>query len=83
MKGTYKAVEVSARGLVRLAIEADGSLDRWKRFTTRSVHGINGGVFRGKGCWRPKPLRKREISDLPKLGSRSSRKWRTAPIVKE
>jgi hypothetical protein len=33
--------------LARLAIEAHGGLERWKRFTTVSVHGINGGVLWG------------------------------------
>jgi hypothetical protein len=33
--------------LARLAINAHGGLDRWKRFTTVSVHGINGGVLWG------------------------------------
>src|SRR5438034_6593638 len=47
MKGTYKAVEVSAPDLAKLAIEAHGGLDRWKRFTMLSVHGINGGVLWG------------------------------------
>src|SRR5213593_3967329 len=47
MKGTYKAVEVSAPDLAKLAIEAHGGLDRWERFTTLSVHGINGGVLWG------------------------------------
>ncbi len=32
--------------LANLAIEAHG-LERWKRFTTLSVHGINGGVLWG------------------------------------
>jgi hypothetical protein len=31
--------------LARLAIDAHGGLDRWKHFTTLSVHGINGGVL--------------------------------------
>ena len=47
MKSTYKAVEVSAPDLAKLAIEAHGGLDRWKRFTTLSVHGINAGVLWG------------------------------------
>src|ERR1700730_15653578 len=45
MKSTYEAVEVEAPELALLAIEAHGGLDRWKRFTTLSVHGINGGVL--------------------------------------
>src|ERR1700681_2397448 len=47
MKGTHKAVEVSAPDLANLAIEAHGGLERWKRFSTLSVHGINGGVLWG------------------------------------
>jgi hypothetical protein len=47
MKSTYKAVEVSAPELANLAIEAHGGLERWKRFSTISVHGINGGVLWG------------------------------------
>jgi hypothetical protein len=47
MKGTHKAVEVSAPDLANLAIEAHRGLERWKRFTTLSVHGINGGVLWG------------------------------------
>jgi hypothetical protein len=51
MKGTSQAAEVSALDLANLAIEAHGGLDRWKRFTTLSVHGINvvySGVPRAK-----------------------------------
>ena len=33
--------------LAKLAIEAHGGLERWKRLTTVSVHGINGGVLWG------------------------------------
>ena len=33
--------------LAKLAIDAHGGLDRWKRFTTLSVHGINGGLLWG------------------------------------
>ena len=47
MKGAYTAVEVSAPDLAKLAIEAHGGLERWKRFATVSVHGINGGVLWG------------------------------------
>jgi hypothetical protein len=47
MKGTYEGVDVSAPDLAKLAIEAHGGLDRWRRFTTLSVHGINGGVLWG------------------------------------
>lgn len=47
MTGTYQAAEVSAPELAKLAIKAHGGLDRWKRFTTLSVHGINGGVLWG------------------------------------
>lgn len=46
-KGTTKAVEAPLPDLAKLAIEAHGGLDRWKRFTTVSVHGINGGVLWG------------------------------------
>ena len=44
MKSTFKAVD---QDLAQLAIEAHGGLERWKRFTTVSVHGINGGVLWG------------------------------------
>jgi hypothetical protein len=44
MKSTYKPVE---QELAQFAIEAHGGLGRWKRFTTVSVHGINGGVLWG------------------------------------
>ena len=44
MKSTYKAVE---QELAQFAIDAHGGLERWKRFTTLSVHGINGGVLWG------------------------------------
>jgi hypothetical protein len=37
MKGTYKAVEVSAPDLAKLAIEAHGGLERWNSFTTLSA----------------------------------------------
>jgi hypothetical protein len=47
MSATYNALEVSAPDLAKLAIEAHGGLDRWKRFSTLSVHGINGGVLWG------------------------------------
>ncbi len=47
MKGTSKAMEVSAPELAKLAIEAHGGLERWKRFSSVSVHGINGGVLWG------------------------------------
>jgi len=33
--------------LAKLAIDAHGGLDRWKRFTMLSVHGINGGMLWG------------------------------------
>ena len=33
--------------LATLAIDAHGGLDRWKRFSTLSVHGINGGLLWG------------------------------------
>src|SRR6476620_6603252 len=33
--------------LAKLAIEAHGGLDRWKRFNMLSVHGINGGILWG------------------------------------
>jgi hypothetical protein len=52
LTATYQAVEISAPELAKLAIQAHGGLDRWKRFTTLSVHGINGGVLwgaKGKG----------------------------------
>src|SRR5438876_3559160 len=42
MTSTYKAPD-----LAKLAIEAHGGLERWKRFTTLSVHGINGGILWG------------------------------------
>src|SRR2546428_1830389 len=42
MTSTYKAPD-----LAKLAIEAHGGLERWKRFTTLSVHGVNGGVLWG------------------------------------
>jgi hypothetical protein len=44
MKGAYKTAEVSTPDLAKLAIEAHGVLERWKRFSTVSIHGINGGV---------------------------------------
>ncbi|HXM20632.1 MAG TPA: hypothetical protein VN948_05135 [Terriglobales bacterium] len=44
MKSTYRAVE---QDLAQFAIEAHGGLDRWKRFSAVSVHGINGGVLWG------------------------------------
>jgi hypothetical protein len=44
VKSTYKAVE---QDLAQFAIEAQGGLERWKRFSTLSVHGINGGVLWG------------------------------------
>src|SRR6266849_8516206 len=44
MKSTYKAVE---QDLAQFAIDAHGGLERWKRFSTVSVHGINGGVLWG------------------------------------
>jgi hypothetical protein len=47
MKDTYKTVEVSAPDLANFAIEAHGGLERWKRFTTLSVHARNGGVLWG------------------------------------
>src|SRR5712692_4081074 len=47
MKGTSKAAQVSASDLAKLAIEAHGGLERWKHFTTLSVHGINGGLLWG------------------------------------
>ena len=46
LKGT-SVVEVSTPDLAKLAIEAHGGLERWKRFTTVSVRGINGGVLWG------------------------------------
>jgi hypothetical protein len=45
VQGTYKAVEVSAPDLAKLAIEAHGGLERWNRFTTLSAHLIQGGVL--------------------------------------
>ena len=33
--------------LAKFAIDAHGGLDRWKRFTMLSVHGINGGILWG------------------------------------
>jgi len=33
--------------LAKLAIDAHGGLDRWKRFNMLSVHGINGGILWG------------------------------------
>jgi hypothetical protein len=47
MKSTSEATAVSAPDLANLAIEAHGGLERWRRFTTLSVHGINGGVLWG------------------------------------
>ena len=47
MESTHKVVEDSAPDLAKLAIEAHGGLERWKRFTTLSVHGMNGGVLWG------------------------------------
>src|SRR5260370_27378872 len=47
MKSTSKAMEVSAPDLAKLTIEAHGGLERWKRFTTLSVHGLNGGLLWG------------------------------------
>jgi hypothetical protein len=47
MSGASKAAQVSAPGLAKLAIEAHGGLERWNRFSTVSVHGINGGVLWG------------------------------------
>src|ERR1700680_3024186 len=44
MESTYKAVE---QDLAQFVIEAHGGLERWKRFSTVSVHGINGGVLWG------------------------------------
>ena len=45
MKGTQKALEVLAPELAMLAIEAHGGRDRWERFSTLSVHAINGRVL--------------------------------------
>ena len=45
MKSRYEAVEFSAPTIAKLAIDAHGCLERWKRFTTLSVHGKNGGVL--------------------------------------
>jgi hypothetical protein len=42
LKSTYQAPV-----LATLAIEAHGGLEHWKRFSTVSVHGINGGVLWG------------------------------------
>jgi len=47
MAGTYKTVKASTPDLATLAIEAHGGLEHWKRFSTVSVHGINGGVLWG------------------------------------
>ena len=47
MTSLSKETEVVAPDLAKLAIEAHGGLERWKRFTTLSVHGINGGVLWG------------------------------------
>src|ERR1700737_2356599 len=47
MKDTHKGAEISLPDPAKLAIEAHGGLERWKRFTTVSVHGINGGVLWG------------------------------------
>ena len=44
MKSRSKAVE---QDLAKLAIEAHGGLERWERFTSLSVHGINGGLLWG------------------------------------
>jgi hypothetical protein len=44
MKSRYEAVE---QDLTQLAIEAHGGLKRWQRFSTLSVHAINGGVLWG------------------------------------
>jgi hypothetical protein len=43
MKSTNRAEQ----DLAKLAIEAHGGLERWKRFTTVSVHAINGGMLWG------------------------------------
>jgi hypothetical protein len=45
MSGTYKAADVAAPDLAKLAIDAHGGLERWNRFTTLSAHLIQGGVF--------------------------------------
>src|SRR5258708_31535315 len=47
MTSLSKETEVVAPDLAQFAIEAHGGLERWKRFTTLSVHGINGGVLWG------------------------------------
>src|SRR2546427_8043673 len=44
MESAYQAAE---QDLAQFAIEAHGGLERWKRFTMLSVHGINGGVLWG------------------------------------
>ena len=51
-RNAYKAGDVAAPNLAKLAIEAHGGLERWNRFTTLSAHLIQGGVFwavKGKG----------------------------------
>jgi hypothetical protein len=45
MDGTRKGLTVTMNELSKLAVEAHGALDHWKRLTTLSVHGINGGVL--------------------------------------
>ncbi len=47
MNSSRKAAEVAVPALAMLAIEAHGGLDRWKRFTVLSVHGVNGGLLWG------------------------------------
>jgi hypothetical protein len=47
MTATYKAMEVAATDLAKLAIAAHGGLEQWKRLSTISVHGVNGGLLWG------------------------------------
>ena len=49
--------------LAKLAFDAHGGLDRWKRFTRLSVHGINGGLLWGA---------KGKAGVLPHIGERRS-----------
>jgi hypothetical protein len=47
MGSTSQATRVSAPELAKLAIEAHGGLERWKRFSTVSIDGLNGGFLWG------------------------------------
>jgi hypothetical protein len=77
MASTYKAVKASAPGLATLVIEAHGGLERWKRFTTVSVRGINGGVLGA-------PWAKPECSvTWPLQSTFATRKFRTGPSARQ